>query len=93
LTGSNNADLIGNNFDNTLTGNAGNNVFVGDGGNDTIYGGAGNDTAVFSGIYSEYKITEADGAITVEDNQPQRDGSDNLKNIEILRFSDKEIKL
>jgi hypothetical protein len=93
LTGSNNADLLGNNFDNTLTGNVGNNVFVGDGGDDTIYGGAGNDTAVFLGIYSEYKITEADGAILVEDNQPQRDGSDTLKNIEILRFSDKEIKL
>ena len=93
LTGSNNADLIGNNFDNTLTGNAGNNVFVGDGGDDAIYGGAGNDTAVFSGIYSEYKITEAEGAILVEDNQPQRDGSDTIKNIEILRFSDKEIKL
>jgi hypothetical protein len=93
LTGSNNADLIGNNFDNTLTGNAGNNVFVGDGGNDTIYGGAGNDTVVFSGIYSEYKITEVEEAILVEDIQQQRDGSDKLRNIEILRFSDKEIKL
>lgn len=92
LTGSNTAGLIGNNFNNTLTGNAGNNVFVGDGGDDTIDGGAGNDTAVFSGIYSEYKITKTGALITIEDTQPQRDGSDTLTNIEILKFSDKEVK-
>lgn len=93
LTGNNNVSLVGNDFDNTLIGNAGNNVFEGKGGNDTIDGATGMDTAVFSGTYSEYKITETGDAITVEDNQPQRDGFDTLKNIEILRFSDKEIKL
>jgi hypothetical protein len=92
LTGSNNAGLIGNNFNNILTGNAGNNVFAGDGGDDTIDGGAGNDTAVFSGIYSEYKITKIGALLTIEDTQPQRDGSDTLTNIEILKFSDKEVK-
>jgi hypothetical protein len=92
LTGSNDSSLIGNDFDNTLTGNAGNNVFEGRGGNDTLDGGIGTDTAVFSGIYAEYKITRG-GTFIVEDNQQQRDGSDTLRNIEILRFSDKEIKL
>ncbi len=92
LQGSNDSSLIGNDFDNTLTGNAGNNVFEGRGGNDTLDGGIGTDTAVFSGIYSEYKITRG-GTFLVEDNQQQRDGSDTLRNIEILRFSDKEIKL
>jgi hypothetical protein len=93
LMGNNNAALIGNGFDNTLTGNVGNNEFEGKGGNDIIDGGTGTDTAVFSGIYSDYKITETEEAVTVEDNQPQRDGSDTLINIEILKFSDKEIKL
>jgi hypothetical protein len=93
LTGNNNASLIGNDFDNTLTGNSGNNAFEGKGGNDTIDGGAGTDTAVFSGSYTEYKITENADAITVEDNQPQRNGSDTLRNMEVLRFVDKEIKL
>ncbi len=93
LTGNNNSSLIGNGFDNSLTGNAGNNIFEGRGGNDTMDGGIGTDTAVFSGIYTEYKITEAEGTFIVEDNQQQRDGSDTLKNIEILRFSDKEIIL
>lgn len=92
LTGNNDSSLIGNDFDNTLTGNAGNNVFEGRGGNDTLDGGIGTDTAVFSGIYAEYKITRG-GTFIVEDNQQQRDGSDTLRNIEILRFSDKEIKL
>jgi hypothetical protein len=93
LTGDNDATLIGNDFDNTLTGNSGNNAFEGKGGNDRINGGAGTDTAVFSGSYAEYKITENGDTITVEDNQPQRDGSDTLRNMEVLKFVDKEIKL
>ena len=92
LLGNNDSSLIGNDFDNTLTGNAGNNVFEGKGGNDRIDGGTGTDTAVFIGTHAEYIITEAEGTILVVDNQPQRDGSDTLKNIEMLRFSDKEIR-
>jgi len=93
LTGNNSATLIGNDFDNTLRGNAGDNVLEGRGGDDTIDGGAGNDTAVFSGTFSQYRITRTEETITVEDNQPKRDGSDTLTNIEILKFSDKEVKL
>ena len=93
LTGSNPADLIGNNFDNTLTGNAGDNQFIGNGGDDTIAGGAGNDTTVFSGSHAEYKITAHGEVRIVEDTKPQRDGSDTLTNIEILKFSDKKVKL
>ncbi len=92
LTGNNDSSLNGNDSDNTLTGNAGNNVFEGKGGNDRIDGGNGTDTAVFSGAYSDYKITKTTETVTVEDNQPQRDGSDTLTNIEIVKFSDKEIK-
>jgi len=93
LTGSNDADLIGNNFDNTLIGNAGDNVLGGGGGDDTIDGGTGTDTAVFSGAYVEYKITKTEGTTFVEDIQSQRDGSDTLTKIEILKFMDKEVKL
>ena len=93
LTGNNDSALIGNGFDNTLTGNSGNNIFEGEGGNDRIDGGTGTDTAVFSGSYADYKITETEKGIIVEDNQQQRDGSDTIINIEILKFSDKEIKL
>jgi len=92
LMGNNNADLIGNNHNNILTGNAGNNLLAGNGGDDIIDGGAGNDTAVFSGLYSEYKITKIGALLTIKDTQPQRDGSDTLTNIEILKFSDKEVK-
>jgi hypothetical protein len=93
LTGNNDSALIGNGFDNTLTGNAGNNIFEGEGGNDRIDGGTGTDTAVFSGSYADYKITKTEKGIIVEDNQQQRNGSDTIINIEILKFSDKEIKL
>lgn len=92
LTGNNKINLIGNDFDNTLTGNAGNNIFEGRGGNDTIDGGNGKNTAIFSGFYSDYKITRTSAQIIVEDTQPLRDGSDTLINIEILKFMDKEIK-
>ncbi|UCE42227.1 MAG: hypothetical protein JSV17_04455 [Candidatus Aminicenantes bacterium] len=92
LTGSNDSSLIGNGFDNTLKGNAGNNVFEGKGGNDKIDGGTGTDTAVFSGPHADYRITETEKGIIVEDSQQQRDGVDKLTNIEILKFSDKEIK-
>jgi hypothetical protein len=93
LTGNNSATLIGNDFDNTLRGNDGDNVLEGGGGDDTIDGGAGNDTAVFSGIHSEYKITMTGAMLTVEDTLPQRDGFDTLKNVEMLKFLDKEVKL
>ena len=93
LTGSNSANLTGNDYDNVLAGNAGDNILQGGAGNDQLDGGAGNDTAVFSGVFSEYRITKSGGKITVEDNEPQRDGIDILKNIETLKFSDKEVKL
>lgn len=92
LTGNNESSLIGNDFDNMLTGNAGNNVIEGKRGNDRIDGGSGEDTAIFNGPYEEYKITIEEVTITIEDTQPQRDGSDTLTGIEVLKFADKEIK-
>lgn len=46
LTGSNDADIIGNNEDNHITGNSGNNVLNGGDGDDSLYGWGGDDTLV-----------------------------------------------
>jgi hypothetical protein len=93
LTGTNNANLTGNAFDNVLTGNAGDNVLEGKAGNDRLDGGEGIDTAVFSGNSTEYTLTKKNGQISVEDSQRERDGIDSCRNIEILKFSDKNVKL
>jgi len=79
LTGSNDANLQGNGYDNVLTGNAGNNE---------LDGGEGEDTAVFSGPSTEYEISKEGGTVTVSDGVADRDGTDSLRNIELLQFSD-----
>jgi hypothetical protein len=92
LTGNKNAYLNGNSYDNLLTGNAGDNALKGGPGNDLLDGGDGKDTAVFLGAHSEYEITKKNGKIMVSDNQPNREGTDTLINIEILKFSDRTVK-
>ncbi len=77
LTGSNNSNLIGNDKDNILIGNSGNNI---------IDGKDGVDIVQFSGSRDEY-IIEKD-KITDKLN---RDGVDQLINIEMLRFTDQDI--
>jgi hypothetical protein len=89
LTGEKNTNILGNDQDNLLVGNEGNNVFTGGKGNDIIRGGEGEDTAQFSGNSSEYKITKSDGKTIVADTVSDRDGKDELEEIEILKFKDK----
>jgi hypothetical protein len=91
LTGEKNTNILGNDQDNLLTGNDGNNVITGGKGNDIIKGGAGEDTAQFSGNSSEYKINKSDGKTAVVDTISDRDGKDELAEIEVLKFKDKEI--
>jgi len=91
LTGEKDTNILGNDQDNLLVGNDGNNVIQGGKGDDTIKGGAGEDTAQFSGNSSEYKITKADGKTVVADTVTDREGTDELKEIEVLKFKDKEI--
>ncbi|MGD9345510.1 MAG: hypothetical protein PVH84_06580 [Candidatus Aminicenantes bacterium] len=93
LTGTKNADLVGNAYDNVLTGNAGDNVFTGGGGNDMIDGGKGKDTAVFTGPRSDYFIRIHNGDSTVTDSKTGRDGEDSLRNVEILKFSDETVEI
>jgi len=92
--GAGNIALAGNSGANTLTGNTGNNVLEGRGGNDVLDGNGGVDTAVFSGLRADYDITrQADGSYTVADKQIGRDGSDTLKNVRYVRFTDEVVDL
>lgn len=71
--------------------------------NDTITGGAGSnlidgysgiDTVVFQGKYSEYGfIADKSGDLFVTDRIRNRDGEDTLRNVEILSFADKSLKV
>ena len=93
LTGAGDADLRGNAHDNVLTGNAGANRLEGGAGNDTLDGGAGDDTAVFSGPAAEYDVASVGDQVTVIDSQPDRDGTDALRGVESLQFSDGTVQL
>lgn len=91
LTGQKNTNVLGNDQDNRLTGNDGNNILNGGKGNDVIAGGQGEDTAEFSGDVAEYDVTNADNKTIVTDKVPDRDGTDELTDIEILKFKDKKV--
>ncbi|MFW0181124.1 hypothetical protein [Rothia sp. P5766] len=81
LTGAKNSNLEGNNLDNILLGNKGNNI---------IDGKDGNDVVQLSSKSTEYVLTRDGEDILIKDKK-SRDGEDTLKNIEILRFTDKDI--
>ncbi len=93
LTGDNDTAILGNDQDNDLTGNNGDNSIIGAAGNDAIDGGAGTDTAVFSGSSTEYEIVSDGGKTIVTDSVSDRDGTDELSGIEVLRFSDKTVEI
>jgi GH24 family phage-related lysozyme (muramidase) len=82
--------LIGSSAGDTLTGGSGNDYIVGNGGDDAIDGGDGIDTAVYNAKSSDYDITHnKDGTWTVADVRgAQTDGTDTLKNVEFVKFSD-----
>lgn len=83
LTGHHDSNLIGNDKDNILIGNSGKNLIDGLGGHDVVQ---------FTGASSEYTIESVDGKTIVKD-QLNRDGSSELMNIEVLRFTDKDINI
>jgi serralysin len=87
--------FTGNDADNRLAGNAGNDTLQGGKGNDALDGGAGQDTAVFSGARADYTITHnPDGTVTIADAQgAQRDGTDRLEDVRLVKFSDQTIAL
>src|SRR5690606_27364195 len=88
-----NNKLDGGSGHDVLLGGAGDDVLIGGTGNDTLDGGAGNDTAVFSRQFADYAITKnADGSFTVKA-RSGTDGTDTVKNVETLRFSDRTYQL
>jgi len=94
LTGTGHLNGTGNAQANAITGNAGDNRITGGAGDDLIDGGEGQDTAVFSGLLSDYTITRnANGTLTITDGTNGRDGTDTLRNMEFLSFTDGTIAL
>ncbi|MFC5081195.1 calcium-binding protein [Microvirga arabica] len=86
LTGNSYANVLkGNGRANRLNSGSGNDRLIGGGGNDTLERGTGSNTAVFSGSRAESTITRnTDGTVTVKG----PDGTDLLKNVRWLEFSD-----
>lgn len=68
-----------------------NDLIEGGKGDDTIDGGAGVDTAVYSGSYADYTLKLSGKTLTVADHVAGRDGTDALKNVEFLQFSDRTV--
>lgn len=92
--GSGSDTFTGNDANNRLAGNGGNDTLQGGKGNDVLDGGAGQDTAVFSGARADYTITQNGDTFTIADAQgAQRDGTDTLKDVRLVKFSDQTIAL
>ncbi len=80
----------------TITGSAGADVMKGGTGNDVLDGGAGEDVAVFAGTKATYSVVVNGDTVQVKDlatSTNGNDGTDTLKNVEILRFLDGDIVL
>ncbi|BES64369.1 hypothetical protein SANA_08080 [Gottschalkiaceae bacterium SANA] len=84
LTGSKDSALSANELDNTLMGNSGFN---------RIDGKSGNDVVQFRGHSGQYTIVQKNSEIVVTDQVQGRDGVNTLINIELLRFTDKDLKM
>ena len=69
-------------------GYTGNDHITGNEGNDLIYGGGGVDFAYFSGEKDEYSIFVGASRLEITDSQTDRDGKDDLIEVERVIFSD-----
>ena len=88
-------NAIGGTGNDTIIGNAADNKLTGGAGNDSLDGVSGTDTAVYSGLSTDYQVTQnANGSWTVVDLRTgSPDGTDTLSNIELLQFSDKTVAI
>src|SRR3954462_15692153 len=93
IQGTKQADLTlsGTEGNDTIQGKDGSDFITGGKGNDNIDGGNGIDTAIYSGIFADYTIGikgTGNDKITVSDSVVGRDGTDELKHVEFLKFND-----
>jgi len=82
-----NDEIIGNDTSNIINAGAGDDHIWASAGSDYIDGGAGQDVIYFTGALAEYKNQKISADVIVTDNQLQREGSNQLANIELIRFS------
>ncbi|MDA7936451.1 hypothetical protein N9B90_00760 [bacterium] len=82
LTGGRSSGITGNAQDNVLTGNSGDNHLQGESGKDTV---------CFVGDRSEYEVIARNKDVVVKDLVADRDGTDSLQNVEVLRFADGDV--
>jgi Ca2+-binding RTX toxin-like protein len=90
LSGGLGDDLIAGGLDDDrVSGGLGNDVLNGGCGDDIIDGGDGTDLAEYSGSFVDYRVTKLNEATwRVVDTKTGRDGSDIVRNVEKLSFSD-----
>ena len=91
VVGADTGDLhVGTDFSEAVFGERGDDTFYGGQGDDYFNGGDGTNMAVFSGPRAGYTIIETSNGYDVTDNDPEDgdDGTDELENVEVLRFSD-----
>ena len=78
----------------TLNGAAGADILQGNGGNDILDGGAGIDVALYAGRSTDYIWVSGFTGWSVNDQRAGApDGNDTLRNVEIIRFSDRDVSL
>jgi parallel beta-helix repeat protein len=77
--------IIANNQGNDLFGFGGNDTLIGGRGNDVIDGGADTDTVVYAGKRSDYVVDDSTALRKVTGADI---GTDTLKNVEVIQFSD-----
>ena len=76
----------------TLTGTNASGVIVNQLDN-KVTGNSADNTVIFSGSSEEYEITNENGMVIVKDSQTDRDGTNTLKGIEKLKFSNEVIEV
>lgn len=88
-------NVIGGSGNDKISGNAADNKLTGGGGSDVLDGRGGSDTAVYSGASTNYSWTNnGDDSWTIVDLRTSSpNGTDTLRNIETMQFSDGVVRL
>ncbi|WP_199223508.1 S-layer family protein, partial [Caulobacter sp. HMWF009] len=86
--------LQGDSGNDTLDGGDGDDSLVGGAGNDDLDGGDGDNVAFFSGNRANYTVTGNQTGLMVIDNRGgSPDGSDTVRNVQLLRFADQDVSV